>query len=85
MTTDRDIRFSPFEITITQLALRDELRKRERSIAKAEAARAGGQKVQEGTLQEHYEAREAARRILENLEVARKQIAYQIAERVGAA
>ena len=79
MTLDRDIRFTPWQIAVTQTALRDEIKKRTRSIDKAEAARAAGANYQAGTLQEHYDARDAARQVLENLEVARRQIGHKIA------
>ena len=84
-TLDRDVRFSPEQITFTQGALRREIRRRTKSIEKAEASRAAGATIQHGMLDEHYRAREAARAVLENLEVARKQIAHRIATQVGAA
>lgn len=75
MTLDRDIRFSPDMIRVTQFALRDEIKRRTRSITKAEASRAAGNKIQENVLQEHYDALVTARATLEALEVARRQIA----------
>lgn len=78
MTLDRDIRFTPWQISVTQHALRDEIKRRTKSIEKAEAAREAGRSFQAGTLQEHYSARDAAREVLASLEVARRQIGHQI-------
>ena len=79
MTLDRDIRFTTLEIAVTQRALRDEIRRRTRSIEKAEAARRAGQKVQQNVLQSHYTERAAAKSALDNLEVARRAIGSRIA------
>lgn len=81
MTLDRDIRFTPEQITVAQYALRDEVRKRTRSIERAEANRAAGATIQNNVLDEHYRARTAAQEVLDNLEAARKQIARRIADR----
>jgi F0F1-type ATP synthase membrane subunit b/b' len=81
-TLDRDVRLSPFQITVIQTALRDEIKKRTRSIDKAEASRAGGGKVFHNVLDEHYAARDAAREIIEILDVARTQIARQVKQRL---
>lgn len=81
-TTDRDIRLSASQIIVTQYALRDEVKRRTRSIEKAEAARAAGNTVQHNVLQSHYESRDAAREVLVILEVAAKQIAHRVAAQV---
>jgi hypothetical protein len=82
MTLDRDIRFSPLQIAVMQTALRDEVKKRTRSIEKAEANRAAGQKVFHNVLDEHHSARDAARECIEILEVARRQIGHQVAAKL---
>lgn len=74
MTNDRDIRFTPAQILVTQQALRSEIKLRTRSIKKAEASRRAGGTVQHNVLESHYEAREAATQVLGNLEVARIQL-----------
>lgn len=82
MTTDRDVRFTSLEISVTQRALRDEIRKRTKSIEKAEAARRAGDTIQHNVLESHYRERAAAKSALDNLEVARRQIAHRIADAV---
>lgn len=81
-TLDRDIRFSVDEIRVTQYALRDEIKRRTRSIEKAEAAQSAGGRVQANVLQSHYADRDHARAVLAALEVARQQIARRLAELV---
>lgn len=83
-TTDRDIRFNASAIWITTVALREEVKRRTRSIEKAEASKRAGNTVQYGTLDEHYKARAAAREVLDALEVARQNLARRTAEHVKA-
>lgn len=83
MTLDRDIRFTPDQIIVTQRALRDEIAKRDRSIRKAEQTRHAGGRIQQGVLDSHYRERDAARAALNNLEVARKQIGHVMRDRLG--
>jgi FtsZ-binding cell division protein ZapB len=83
-TLDRDVRLSPDEIIFLQVAVRDELRKRNRSIRTAEASKAAGNKVQYGTLDEHYRARTALQSTLEKLDVAQRQIQHRIKARLAA-
>lgn len=84
MTTDRDIRLTTDQMMFLGFAVRDELRRRRASISRAEANRAAGRKIQQGTLDEHYRAVKALEGVRDSLEVARRQIARRIAERVGA-
>jgi hypothetical protein len=84
MTLDRDIRVSPEQIRVAKFALRDEIKRRTRSIEKAEAARSAGQTIQSGTLDGHYRDRDAARSLLEVFDVAEQQLARQLAAAVGA-
>ena len=84
MTLDREIRFTPWQIHVTQGALRDEIKRRSRSIKTAERNMAAGAKVQQNVLQEHFQALETAREVLTNLTVAERAIARQLVEK-GAA
>lgn len=83
MTLDRDIRFTPDQITATQRAVRAEIAVRTRSICKAEAAREAGQKIQQGVLDGHYSALTELRNVATNLEVARIQIARRLADKIA--
>lgn len=74
MTLDRDIRFSSLQITVTQRALRDEVRKHDRAISKAEAQRSAGVRIQQNVLDSHYIEREQALQVLDALETAQAQI-----------
>lgn len=80
MTLDRDIRFSSLQIRVTERALRDEVRKHDRSIRKAEQARSRGERIQQNVLDSHYVEREAALQVLDSLKVAHDQIARRIAD-----
>ena len=82
-TLDRDVRFSEEQITFTLFAVRGEITKRTRSIAKAEAARAAGATIQHNVLDEHYRALTACNQVREKLEVAKRQIGHQIAARAA--
>lgn len=83
MTLDRDIRFTPEQITRTADAIKRRVRTLNKSIESALAARAAGATVQDGTLSRHYAERDDLKLVLDNLEVARLQIARQITDHIS--
>lgn len=79
MTLDRDVRLSADDVTRLQDAARRRLRQLTRSICTAEANRAAGATVQDGTLDRHYRERSELAAAAEKLEAARKAIGRQLA------
>jgi hypothetical protein len=73
-TTDRNVRLSVGELQAIRWALRDEITKRRRSIAKAEANRAAGGRVMHNVLDEHHTVLRDALQARTIVEVALSQI-----------
>lgn len=83
MTLDRDIRFTPTQITATAKAVRQRRNALQRSIAKADANRRAGQKIQLGTYEANIEELAELDLVRDALEAARRQIGRQIAAAVN--
>jgi len=80
----RDVRLTERELEIIQLALRDEITKRNRSIKKALASRAAGNTIKHGMLDEHYRAAEDATQARLKVQVALQQLRRQYVDAVNA-
>jgi hypothetical protein len=85
MTLDREIRLSADEIHYTREAVRRRLEQLRRSIITAERNRLGGQTIQHGTMQRHYEELDALNRVRESLDAAAEQIKRRIVGKLEAA
>lgn len=85
MNDSRDVRLTDDQLAVSIVALRDEIKKRTRSIEKAAATKAAGGTIQHGVLDEHYARRDAARSALEVFEVARAAIKRQKSSAIRAA
>lgn len=82
-TLDRDIRFTPEQITATRKALRTRRAQLGRSIAAAEAAHRAGQRIQHNTHDRNVAELAAVCGVIEALDVAEKQIQHRIREKLG--
>lgn len=83
MTLDRDIRFTTAQIYVTTKAVRKRRHALQRSIAKAEANRRSGLKIQHGTHEANIEELAQLDLVYDALEAARQEIGRKIAAAVN--
>lgn len=79
----RDIRLTVDQIYYLEKATRKQIRELDKKIATAQRNRASGQKIQEGTLEEHLKERASLLLSLETWRVAQQHFARQITDKLG--